>query len=1211
VFLAFANKYLQLEKETTMALTSPGVEVTVIDESQYIPSAVNTVPYFLVATAQNKVSSDGVTVAAGTLAANANKTYLITSQRDLAATFGVPFFYNTTTGTPINGYELNEYGLLAAYSALGVTNRAYVQRADIDLTALTASLTRPTGAASNGAYWLDTSTSTWGIFEWNQTTGVFTNNTPYIINETDELTSYNADPTLADYTPISSVGSIGNYAVVTCALTNPVYFKNYNNVWVLLGSNAWKSSWPTVVGTNAPTTLTVGNNMYINDVLVTVGATNTVAGFAAVINTAMNATITAGSFVIGATYTILTVGNTSFTSIGASANTVGVQFVATGAGTGTGTATFNSGITATAVSNQLYLYANSLSSNDNSTLNKDGIIAINLGTSGGTALFTALGLTSGEYAAPSYEASYSYQQPKWITAAGIGARPTGSVWQNVSIANNGMNLSVKSYSSALGTWIAQNCPVFSPDFPCKALIALDPGGGGKNIPVGTTIAVSYASNYITTPLYTASFEIFERYAIGATEVTGTEVVSVGTPFTVGNQFTISATNLGLGTNEATATIGGTGTAANFVAAVSAANVPYVSASINSAGYIVFTHSEGGSIGLENITGTPVDTAGFTIDTPKCYYDPNNIDVLTLSNWVTAPLFTYTASTTAPGQDPADGRLWYYSSVSDADIMIQDNGSWMGYQNVTNDVRGYDLTMCNATGPIISATAPTTQTDTALSPLEYGDLWVDTSDLEQYPYLFRWQPVNNVDQWVEIDLTDQTTQNGILFADARWSSTGTVDPVADTFPTIESLLTSDYLDPDAPDPALYPQGTLLFNTRRSGYNVKSFQMDYFTTSATDYAIDAYSATTAYAVNDFVSYNNAIYVCTAATSAGTAPTNASYWSEINLNTWLTASGNKSNGSMWAGRLAQRQIIVEALKSGIDTSVTAREEQTQYNIVATPAYPELTPNMIALSNERNNTLFVVGDTPMRLGPDGNSLVAFATNNNGLGQPNGDGNIATSNYCGVFYPSCQTTDLGGNSVVQPPSHMMVRTILRSDAASYPWFAPAGTRRGVVDNALAIGYINALTGEFNQIGVSQSVRDILYERNINPITFIPGIGITNFGNKTSTTTTTALDRINVARLVCFLRGRLEEIGKLYLFEPNDTITRNQITNTVNSLMVDLVAKRALYDYLVVCDLSNNTPARIDRSELWVDIAIEPVKAVEFIYIPLRIKNTGAIAAGG
>jgi phage tail sheath protein FI len=212
------------------------------------------------------------------------------------------------------------------------------------------------------------------------------------------------------------------------------------------------------------------------------------------------------------------------------------------------------------------------------------------------------------------------------------------------------------------------------------------------------------------------------------------------------------------------------------------------------------------------------------------------------------------------------------------------------------------------------------------------------------------------------------------------------------------------------------------------------------------------------------------------------------------------------------------------------------------------------------------------------------------------------------TFYPSCQTTDLSGNQVVTAPSHMMMRTIIRSDSVSYPWLAPAGTRRGVVDNATAIGYIDSATGEFQQINVGQGIRDVLYENDINPITFIPGVGITNFGNKTTTSITSALDRINVSRLVAFLRGRLEEIGKLYLFEPNDEITRNEISNTVNSLMIDLISKRAIYDYLVVCDLSNNTPARIDRNELWVDVAIEPVKAVEFIYIPLRIKNTGEIS---
>ena len=92
------------------------------------------------------------------------------------------------------------------------------------------------------------------------------------------------------------------------------------------------------------------------------------------------------------------------------------------------------------------------------------------------------------------------------------------------------------------------------------------------------------------------------------------------------------------------------------------------------------------------------------------------------------------------------------------------------------------------------------------------------------------------------------------------------------------------------------------------------------------------------------------------------------------------------------------------------------------------------------------------------------------------------------------------------------------------------------------------------------------------------------------------------------MRGRLEEIGKQFLFEPNDQITRNEVTNAINGLCINLVAKRGIYDFLVQCDDQNNTPFTIDNNELIVDIAIEPVKAVEFIYIPLRIRTTGAIA---
>jgi phage tail sheath protein FI len=1109
-----------------MALVSPGVEVTVIDESQYIPSAVNTVPYFIIATAQNKADAAGVGVAAGTTAANANKTYLITSQRDLAATFGVPFFYNTTTGTPINGYELNEYGLLAAYSALGVTNRAFIQRVDIDLTELTASLSRPTGNANNGTYWLDTSTTTWGIFEWNQTTSTFTNKVPIVITDAADVEDSTADQDdYLNWAPLQTIGSIGDYAVSAVSLNNLTYYKNSDNDWVFLGTDEWKNSWPTVQGTNSVSgALTGGLEIRINDQSVTTGQGGTaltVAGFATAIT---NAAIP--------------------------------------------------GVTADAVSNKLTIYADSAATNDGSTDN-GGVVSIEAGT-GGAGLLTTLGITAGEYRAPSYFPGYSYQSPRWSTGQ-LDPAPTGSIWQNISSAGNGMSVKVKVYSAALDTFVPQTTNVYVNDV--AALYALDPVGGGKNIPVGTTY-LGYNNLAYETAEPNASFLLLERAVLGQTIVTGstTPGSNGNSLFTIGNEFTVGTTEAGSSTANGPYTVTLTATSvAGFITAVSAANIPYVSASVNSAGNIVFTHSQGGSIALFNTTGTPVTTAGFVADytlassswTTFCRPDPGTTPgVVLLSNWVTVPTFTYTASDTAPDQDPANGRLWYYSDVADVDIMIQNNGAWVGYQNVSNDTRGFNLTDTNASGPIVAATAPTTQNDVAESPLEYGDLWIDSSDLENYPLLYRWEPVSGVDQWVAVDTTDQTSSNGILFADARWAPNGTTDPVADPFPTIVSLLTSNYLDLDAPDPALYPEGMLLFNTRRSGYNVKSFQNNYF--NSTTFPDD------------------------------TLPTVKS--------TWLTASGNKDNGAMYAGRQAQRKLVVAAMKSGIDTSLAAREEQNQFNLIAAPAYPELATNMVALSNERSNTLFVLGDTPMRLAANGTDLLTYATNNGGLGLPTDDGLTIGSAYAAVFYPSCQTTDLSGNTVVTAPTHMMVRTILRSDAVSYPWLAPAGTRRGVIDNAEAIGFIDAATGEFVQTAVGQGIRDVLYENNINPITFIPGVGITNFGNKTRQATTTALDRINVARLIVFLRGRLEEIGKQYLFEPNDQITRNEISNTINSLMIDLIAKRAIYDYLVVCDLSNNTPARIDRNELYVDVAIEPVKAVEFIYIPLRIKNTGEIS---
>jgi phage tail sheath protein FI len=214
------------------------------------------------------------------------------------------------------------------------------------------------------------------------------------------------------------------------------------------------------------------------------------------------------------------------------------------------------------------------------------------------------------------------------------------------------------------------------------------------------------------------------------------------------------------------------------------------------------------------------------------------------------------------------------------------------------------------------------------------------------------------------------------------------------------------------------------------------------------------------------------------------------------------------------------------------------------------------------------------------------------------------------VFYPAGQTNDLSGNTIVVPASHMMLRTISRSDDQSFQWFAPAGTRRGLVDNVTAIGYINAATGEFVTDNVRESLRDTLYSNRVNPITFFNGVGILNYGNKTRAASTSSLDRINVSRLVGYLRGVLQSTALGFVFEPNDKITRDELKQQVEQIMNDLVSKRGIFDFLVVCDETNNTNTRIDRNELYVDIAIEPVKSAEFIFIPIRLKNTGEIESG-
>jgi len=655
-----------------------------------------------------------------------------------------------------------------------------------------------------------------------------------------------------------------------------------------------------------------------------------------------------------------------------------------------------------------------------------------------------------------------------------------------------------------------------------------------------------------------------RSQTGDTVVTS---VNANPTMTNADAFTISASvkNSTTMSTPVTATLAGT-TIQDFASAFNAANVANTVASVTD-GYLTIKHTQGGVIELKETVGTPVQDAygitSFADLVTNSRVKADNSTVL-FSNWNT---LTYEAKATEPTQDPSNGTLWYHSAIDEVDIMIHDGSAWKGYRNVTNDVRGFDLSDTDVTGCQVSASAPTQQSDE--TALEYGDLWLDTSDLENYPLLKRWEAVDGVDQWVTIDNTDQTTENGIVFADARWS-TADVDPVTGDIATIKALAVSNYLDIDAPNSALYPAGTLLFNTRRSGYTVKEYKVNYF--NATAFPDDS------------------------------VPTNK--------DAWVTVSGNKADGSPYMGRKAQRQMVVAALKAGIDSNTEIREEQRQFNLLAAPGYPELMQNMVALNNDRNNTGFIIGDSPFRLTDNSEGIINWATDAMGLGTDSEDGLVTNDPYASVFYPSARANDLSGNAVVVPASHAVLRTFIRNDEVGYPWLAPAGNRRGLIDNVTALGYVDAQTSEFVQVANREAVRDTLYENKVNPLTFVPGAGLTNYGNKTVAGASSALDRINVARLVAYLREKLEAVGKAFMFEPNDTITRNEVKNAVEQLLNDITAKRGIYDYLVVCDETNNTPARIDRNELYVDIAIEPTKAVEFIYIPVRIKNTGEIEAG-
>ena len=210
--------------------------------------------------------------------------------------------------------------------------------------------------------------------------------------------------------------------------------------------------------------------------------------------------------------------------------------------------------------------------------------------------------------------------------------------------------------------------------------------------------------------------------------------------------------------------------------------------------------------------------------------------------------------------------------------------------------------------------------------------------------------------------------------------------------------------------------------------------------------------------------------------------------------------------------------------------------------------------------------------------------------------GAAVDSNYVGTYYPWVKTIDSRTNKLISvPPSVLMPGIYASNDAVAAEWFAPAGLNRGGIVGAISV--LNRLT---------HAERDELYEGKINPIAQFPGEGIVAFGQKTLQDKASALDRINVRRLMIKVKKYIASTSRYLVFEQNTSTTRGKFLNTVNPYLEGIQQRQGLYAFRVVMDETNNTPDVIDRNILAGQIFLQPTKTAEFIVLDFNILPTGA-----
>ena len=270
----------------------------------------------------------------------------------------------------------------------------------------------------------------------------------------------------------------------------------------------------------------------------------------------------------------------------------------------------------------------------------------------------------------------------------------------------------------------------------------------------------------------------------------------------------------------------------------------------------------------------------------------------------------------------------------------------------------------------------------------------------------------------------------------------------------------------------------------------------------------------------------------------------------------------------------------------ALLANKDEYRYNLIVAPGlykedYSSQLSTMIDSSQQRGDNMAVV------------DMVNYADTITGVtGQAAG----IDSSYAATYWPWVQTIDPDlGDQVWVPASAMIPGVYAFNDSSTEAWFAPAGLNRGSLTTVVRA-----------ERKLTNGNRDTLYENNVNPIATFPNSGVVVFGQKTLQKKASALDRVNVRRLLIALKNYISQIADNLVFEQNTTATRNNFLAQVNPYLESVQQRQGLYAFKVVMDESNNTPDVIDRNQLVGQIFIQPTRTAEFIYLDFNLQPTGA-----